>query len=71
MISKEILKNIPDIINDTIKKVINSISLREWEIIGAITPPENQATLIFPIISEARFNCTNESLFIKNRLIYR
>lgn len=56
IISKEKIKNIPDITNDTIKKVVNSINLNEWEIIGATTPPENQATLIFPMISEARFN---------------
>lgn len=50
------MKNIPDINNDTIKKIRNSIDLNERAIKGVITPPENQATLIFPIISEARFS---------------
>ena len=71
IISKEILKNIPDTINDTTIKVINSINLSERENIGAIIPPENQATLIFPIISDARFNCLDENLFIKIIKIYR
>ncbi len=38
--------------------------LNDFVIKGAITPPENQATLIFPIISDARFNCLDENLFI-------
>lgn len=32
------------------------IILNERAIKGVITPPENQATLTFPIISEALFN---------------
>ncbi len=49
-------KSAIDITNDTTKYVVYSIQLILGMNKGTIIPPENQATLIFPMISEALFN---------------
>lgn len=56
IISNEIIKNVTDMDNDIIKNIINSINSKECENIVPIIPPENQATLIFPKISDERLS---------------